>query len=137
MGGAGVLSLAAKTNVAINNNQSWSSLCLTSHTKRAHHRVHIIGVAYTQHIPSVSQVASAWIIAVRKIRLAFNGDVIVVVNPNQIIQLQMARDTASLAAHAFHHAAVTTNRVCAEIKNLKAWAIECCGQPLLCHRHAN
>ena len=49
----------------------------------------------------------------------------------------MARDTASFATHAFHHAAVTTNRVGAEIKNLKARAIECCGQPLLRHGHAN
>ena len=137
MRGAGVLPLASKTNMAVNNNQSWSTLGLAGHAKRAHNRVQVIRVANTQHIPSIPQIASAWIIAVRKIRLAFNGDVVVVVNPNQIIQLQMASDTSSLATYAFHHATVATNRVGAKIKNLKAWSIECRGQPFLRHRHSN
>ena len=69
------------------------------------------GIADPQHIPMVGEEARGDIFGKGDAGIAVDGDVIVVVDPAQIIQGEMAGERSGLRADAFHQAAVAANGI--------------------------
>src|SRR5262249_9352375 len=99
--------------------------------------VDIIGVADLQHVPSIGEKAGGDILGKSDARVAFDRDVVVVVNPTEVIESQMTGERCRLRADALHQAAVTAHRIDRVIKNVKAWGIVIGGEPLLRNCHAD
>src|SRR5712664_481265 len=85
--------------------------------------IQIVGIPYAKDVPSVRQKASCHIFGERNIGFALDGDVIVVVDPAEVIELQVPRKRSCLARDAFHHAAVAAERVNAIAEQFKIWLV--------------
>src|SRR5262249_24988939 len=68
-------------------------------------------------------------------RVAFDGDVVVVPNPTEIVESQMSGKRCRFRADTLHQAAVAAHRVDFVIENVKAWTIVAVREPLLRQRH--
>src|SRR5262249_171384 len=73
----------------------------------------------------------------RDIGFAFYGDVIVVVDPAEVIELQVSRDRGCLARDSFHHAAIAAERVNSIAEQFKTWLVVPRGEPLFGNSHAH
>src|SRR5262249_26788430 len=73
----------------------------------------------------------------RDARIAFDRDVIVVVNPAKVVQGQVARQRRRFGSHALHHAAITANRVDVVVEDLEVGTIVPVSEPRLGNGHAD
>src|SRR4029079_1323745 len=69
--------------------------------------------------------------------LALDSDAIVVVDPAQVVELEMAGERRSLRAHPFHQAAVAADRVDVVVEQVEARLVVAAGEPLAGDRHAD
>src|SRR5258708_28320481 len=88
-------------------------------TQRFLDAIEIVGIPYTNDIPSVGEKPAGDIFGERDIGFTFDGDAIVVVNPAKVIELQVPRNRGGLARDAFHHAAVAARRLDPILEPLK------------------
>ena len=89
----------------------------------------IVGVADARDVPAVADEARGDILAECQRGVAFDGDVVVVVDPAEIGEPQVTRERGSFAADAFHHAAVAGQRVDVVVDHLEARPIEVLRHP--------
>src|SRR5260370_8342049 len=68
--------------------------------------------------------------------LAFDGDVIVVMDPAEVIELEVPRDRGRLARDSFHHATVAAERVNAVPEQLKPRPVVSRREPFFGNGHA-
>src|SRR5258706_283259 len=61
--------------------------------------------------PAVRLVPLPDVLGEREVRFAFDGDLVVVVDGEDVGEAEMPGDARGLAAHAFHHVAVGAQRV--------------------------
>src|SRR6185437_10050511 len=73
----------------------------------------------------------------RNAGIAVNRDVVVIVDPAEVIEREMAGERRGLGAHALHHVAVATYRVDVVAEDLEIRAIVAAGEPRLGDRHAD
>ncbi len=105
--------------------------------ERVAETIQIIGITDTQDIPPVTQESRRHIFRESQRRIAFNGDVVVVVNPAQVRKLEMRRKRCRFAGHAFHHATVAAQRIHIVIKHREVGLVEVRGLPARRQRHAD
>src|ERR1035438_184927 len=67
--------------------------------------------------------------------VALDGDVVVVVEPDQVRQPKMASNRSSFIAHALHQISVPAERVDAVVEKIVAVFVVLRGQPALRDRH--
>src|SRR5258708_4220487 len=99
--------------------------------------VQIIGVTNACHVPTIGDEACCHIIGKGQGGIAFDGDVVVIINPAQVRELQMTGQRGSLVANTLHHAAVATDGVNVVIEHLKGGAVEVRSHPASGGSHAN
>ncbi len=99
--------------------------------RRAVHAVH------TLHMPAVRLEALGPIFRVGQIRAAFDGDVVVVIEIDELAQLEVAGQTGGLAGNALHQIPVPTDGVDVMVHHVEAGAVVALGQPALGHSHAH
>ena len=75
--------------------------------------------------------------SVNVIEGSLDGDVVVVVNPAQVVQAQVSRQGRRFGAHALHHATVTAHRVHSVVEQVKAGFVVAIRKEFLGHRHAD
>ena len=63
------------------------------------------------HVPAIAFEPRADIFAERQAGVAFNGDVIVVVDPAEVRKLQVSGQRGGFAGNSFHHVAVAADGV--------------------------
>ena len=97
--------------------------------------VQIVRVAHARYVPAVGEEARRHVLAECQRGVAFNGDVVVVVNPAQVRKPQVPRQRRRFARDAFHHAAVSAKRVHVEVEKLEPRLVVSRGQPLPRDRH--
>ena len=90
--------------------------------KRPRQHLSIVGIAHPQHVPAIAQEPRSHVFTERQRSIAFNGDVVVVVDPAEIGELQVSRHRRRFAADAFHHAAIAGQRVNVEVHHLESRA---------------
>ena len=135
---AGVLLVRrAIRDVAVHDDQRRPVVGCLKRAERPRQHLQIVGVAHPQHIPAIAQKPRGHVFTERQRRVAFNGDVVVVVNPAEIGELQVSRQRRRFAADAFHHAAVARQRVDVEVDHLEARPVEMLRHPARCQRHSD
>src|SRR5258708_12871454 len=104
-------------------------------TQRFLDAIEIVGIPYTNDIPSVGEKPAGDIFGERDIGFTFDGDVIVVVNPAKVIELQVPCNRGGLARDSFHHAAVAAERENPILDQLKIRTFESPPDPFFSLAH--
>ena len=87
--------------------------------------------------PAVRDKARRDVFAERPIGVAFDADLVVVVEPAEVIELQMPREARRFRGRAFHHASIAAQGVDVEVEHLEVGAVEMRAHPFAGHRHAD
>src|ERR1700756_3627397 len=97
--------------MAINDYDRWPAGGPHRSSEGIFNQVQVVGVRNAKHVPSVRQEPAGYVFRESDPRFPFDSDVIVVVDPAQVVELQMSRKRSRLARNAFHHAAVAAHRI--------------------------
>src|SRR5215469_4956814 len=80
----------AIADMAIQNDQSRPVLRIPENLQRVLDAVEIICIADSQHIPAIRKKSSSDILCKGDTSISFNRDVVVVINPAEVIEAQMS-----------------------------------------------
>ena len=104
---AGILFVRrAVSDVTIDNNQGGPILAVLKGSERTAEHFEVIRIADTRHIPAVRDKPRSHVLGEGQRSVAFDRDVVVVVNPAKIREPKVSRKRSSLAGYSFHHAAI-------------------------------
>ena len=99
VGGAGVLLVRrALADVAVDDDQRRPVARLLEDAEGPVEHVQVVGVADARDVPAVADEARGHVLAEGQVRVAFDGDVVVVVDPAQVGELQVPGERGGLAA---------------------------------------
>ena len=125
----------AVADVTVQDNERRTPLRLLEDVDCVLDTLQVVGVTDSQHVPSVGQESRLHIFGKGDPRISLDGDVVVVVDPAEIIEPQVSRQGCCFGADALHQAAVTANRVNVIVEDVEIGPIVTVGQPLLRDRH--
>src|SRR5262249_3751207 len=128
---------SAPCNVTVHNDQGWPLGLFEGCTDGMIEQIEIVRVAHTLNVPMVGHETLRDVVAKGEGRVSFDADLIVVVDPEKVAQLKVARQGSGFVRNAFHHIAISTNRVDTVIDDLVARTIEVRAQPSPRDRHSN
>src|SRR5262249_2340311 len=97
----------------------------------------VVGVADAQDVPVITEKAGGDVFRERDLRIALDGDVVVVPDPAKVVPPKRARPRPPLRRDAFHHATVAAHGVDAVVKDVEARPVVALGEPLLGDGHAH
>ena len=138
MGFGGVLFVRRTvTDVAVEHNERRPAFRLAEYRERVFDAVNVVGIADPQDIPTIREKSRGDIFGKRDTRIAFDADVVVVPNPTEIIEAEMAGQRGSFGRDAFHHAAVTANGVDVVVEDIEARVVVSVGEPFPGDGHAD
>jgi hypothetical protein len=92
----------AVTDVTVQNDERRPAFGLAEHLESALNSVHVIGIADAQHVPATGKEAPRHILSEGDVSIAFDGDVVVVENPAEVVEAQVAGERRSLRRDALH-----------------------------------
>src|SRR6476660_6972732 len=95
--------------MAVQNDECRATLGLVKDIQRLLDALDVIGIAYAQNVPPVAEEAGGDVLGEGDARVAFDGDVVVVVDPAEVIEAEMAGQRGGLRADPFHHATVAAD----------------------------
>ena len=107
---------------------------------RVGHRFDVVGIGDeidVEHLPILRREPRAHVFLEGDVRVALDGDVVVVVDENELAQRVRARKGAGLVGNPFLETAVAAQHVRIVIHHGEAGLIVFCGQMRLCERHAH
>src|SRR6516164_6709111 len=123
--------------MAVENDQGRPVSCLAEDRECLLDAFEIVGIADPQHIPMVGEKARGDIFGKRDAGLAVDGDMIVVVDPAQIIESKMAGERGRLRADALHQATVAAHSIDVVVEQIETGLVVMAGEPFPCDGHAN
>ena len=123
--------------MAIDDDQRRSVVRVFECREGALEQVEIVGVAHSGHVPAVAGEARCDVIAIGQGGVAFNGDVVVVVDPTQVGEFEVTRQRCSLVGQSLHQATIAAQRVDIVIKQGVAGTIEISRRPTRSDGHAD
>src|SRR6478752_5855430 len=123
--------------MAVQNDERGPAFRLLEYRERLFDSANVIGVANAQNVPAVSEKTRSHVFGECDVRVPFDADVIVVVDPAQAIETEMTGERSSFGSNAFHHAAVTADGVDVVIEDFKTWFVVSVGEPFLGDGHAD
>src|SRR5207247_316570 len=82
-----------------------------------------------QNVPSVSQEPGGNVLGEGDARVPFDGDVIVVVDPAELVETQVGGQRRRFRRNALHHAAISANRIDVVIEDLEPGPVATGGRP--------
>ncbi len=103
----------------------------------AGHRGRVVGVGDVDHVPAHRRQPGADVVAEREAGGALDGDVVAVVDPGQVAELQVPGDGGRLVGHALHHAAVAAQGVDVVVVQREPGLVVALRHEALRHRHAD
>src|SRR6267154_2057097 len=124
-------------DMTINDYDRWSARGARGIPERVLNAIQIVGIPDPNDVPSIRQKSPGDVFAERDIGFAFDRDVIVVIDPVQIIELQVPGKRGCLARGSFHHAAIAAEGVNAIAEQFKIWLVVTRGEPLFGNGHAH
>ena len=127
----------AVADVAVQDDEGRAILGLVKDVERVLDPVDVVGIAHPQRVPPVTQEPGRDVLRKGDARVAFDRDVVVVVDPAEVIEREMTRQRRRLRRHALHHVAIAANRVDVVPEDLEVGAIVAVGEPRLGNGHAH
>jgi hypothetical protein len=126
----------AVADVAVQNDESRTPLRVVKDVQGVLDAINVVGIAHAQNVPAITQKSGRDVLRKGDACVAFDGDVVVVIDPAEIVQGEMARQRRRFRSHALHHAAVAANRINVVTEDLEVGAIVTVGEPCLGNGHA-
>src|SRR5262249_37075544 len=99
------------TDMTVQNDKSRTAFRVPGDFERALDSVNVIGIAYAQHIPAIGEESRGYVLREGNVGIAFDGDVVVVVNPAEVIETEVSGEGGSFRRDPLHHAAIAADRV--------------------------
>jgi len=100
-------------------------------------RAQVVPVRHALHVPTVALEPLCRVVGEREVGLAVDGDTVVVVNPDQATELQVAGERARLVRDALHQVAVRREEIRVMLDDGMARPVEELCQVRFCERHAH
>ena len=97
----------------------------------------LVGVLHMGDVPPIGLEPLSHVLGEGDVRVAVNGHVVVVEDPAQVRQLEMASKRGGLTADAFHQAAFAAERVNIEVEDVEARLVVGSAKPFAGHGHAD
>src|ERR1700723_811564 len=123
--------------MTVENNECRATFRLPKDPERLFDTIDVVRIADSQDLSSVSNESCLNVFGERNARVAFDRDVIVVVNPAQVVEPEMSGQRCSLRCNTFHQAPVTTDCINVVVEDLEARSIVVVGEPFLRDCHAD
>ena len=136
-GGGALLRRCAVGDVAVDDDQRRAVLLARERFERAAQHLQVVGVAHPGDVPAIADEPGGDVLGERDVGRALDGDLVVVVDPAQVRQLQMRCQRSRFGRDAFHHAAVAGECVHVETEQLMSGAVVGGGEPVGGNRHAD
>ena len=138
MGSGGALSVGrAVPDAAVEHDERGPALGPPKDPQRVFDALHVVGVAHAQHIPAIGEEPGRDVLRERQVGAAFDGDAVVVPDPAEAIQAQVAGERRSLGADALHQAAVAADRIGVVVEHLEARSVVAVCEPSFGDGHAD
>ena len=122
----------AVADVAVDDDQRRPPLLAPEDLEGPGQQLQVVGVAHPGDVPAVADEAGRDVVAVGELGAAVDRDVVVVVDPAEVVQALVAGDRAGLSGDPLHQVAVAADRVDVEVEQLRA---EVRAEPLAADRH--
>src|SRR5262245_25595328 len=135
--GSVLLVRRAVADMAVQNDEGWAPLGLVKDVQGLLDPVDVVGVADAQNVPAVTEEPGGDVFGKGDACVAFDRDMVVVVNPAEIIEGEMAGKRCRFRTDALHHAAVTAYRINIVAEDLEAGPIVAVRQPCFGNGHAH
>ncbi len=104
---------------------------------RAIDRFDVVAVDVGDHVPAIGFEALGRVVSEPALDLAVNGDLVVVVERDELAQAERSGERAGLVGDSLHQAAVTDRHVGMVIDDAGGGAVEFGGKDAFCDRHAD
>src|SRR5215813_5816595 len=124
-------------DVTMHDDQSWPILGVCKRLVGARQLVKVVGIAHRDDVPAIRCEARANVLGKGELRRALDRDLVVVVDPAQIGELQMTSQGSRFTGDALHYVAIAAKGVYLEVEQRKVGAIECRREPAPGDRHAD
>mmetsp|Transcript_59253 Transcript_59253/g.130033 ORF Transcript_59253/g.130033 Transcript_59253/m.130033 type:complete len:222 (-) Transcript_59253:266-931(-) len=114
-------------------------LCLRlglCHCLLIHSGIMYIPIGNVQHIPALGCEDLCRVFTEGQVGPSIDGDLVVIVENDEFVQLQMSSQRRGLRTYTFHQAAITSQDKGVIVKKRKAFLVEACSQMCFCNRHA-
>src|SRR5262249_1560491 len=123
--------------MAIENDERGTFLRFAKDFESLLDALEVVCVTDTQDVPTVSQKSRLDILGESDARLTLDRNVIVIVDPAEVIETQVADERRCFRRNSFHQAAIAADGINVVIKDIKARAVVTMSEPLLgnCHSH--
>src|SRR5271170_2493369 len=115
--------------MTVENDERGTTLCLSERLKRVLNEVNIVRVTHSQDIPAIAEKPGGDVFGESDACCTFDGDVVVVVDPAEVVEAEMAGQRGRFGSNAFHHATIAADGVNVVIKNCETRLIKMVGQP--------
>ena len=125
----------AVRDVRVDDDQRGASDLAAERLERPREHLEVVRVGDPRDVPAVAGEPRGHVLAEREGGVPLDRDVVVVVHPAQVRQLEMARERGRLVRDPLHHAAVPRHRVHVEIEQLEVRPVVAGGQPSRRDRH--
>ena len=138
MGGGGVLLVGrAVGDVAVDDDQRGPVGRVLEHAEGALQHVEVVGVAHPRHVPAIAEKAHRHVVTEGERGMSLDRDVVVVVDPAQVRQLEMPGEGGGFVRDALHHAAVAAEGVDVVVEHREVGPVQVLAEPSARDRHAH
>src|SRR5262249_11846104 len=127
----------AIADVAVEDDEGRAALRLPKHIECLLDSLDVVGVAHAQNVPAVTEEPGGDVFGKGDAGVASDRAMVVVVNPAEIIEGEMAGKRCRFRTDALHHAAVTAYRINIVAEDLEAGPIVAVRQPCFGNGHAH
>src|SRR5262249_8110031 len=124
-------------DVTINYDKSRPVLRLLEDIECALQHFQVVGIAYARHVPAISEKARRNIVTECYVGMALDRYAVVVVDPAEVVELEMAGQRRGFVRDAFHHATVAAQGIDVVSEQLEAGAIVAGAKPSGGDRHSD
>src|SRR5262245_14737058 len=135
--GRGVLLVrGAVADVAVEDDQRGAPLRFAKDAESGLDAIEIVGVADTEDVPAVPLESGGDILCEYEARLTFDRDVVVVVDPAEVVEREMTGERRRFGRHALHQTAVAADDVHVVVENGEPRPVVMVGEPFLSDGHS-
>src|SRR5258705_10421062 len=128
--GGVVLVRGAVTDVAVQYDERGTPLRLPEDAESLLDAIEIVGVTHSQDVPPVGEEPRGDVLREGEARLSFDRDVVVVVDPAEVVQTQVTGQGGRFGRDALHQAAVSAHDVDVVVEDREARPVVPVGEPL-------
>src|SRR5207245_11471863 len=125
----------AVADVAVEDDERGAPLRLPEDAERVLDALEVVGVAHAKDVPAVGEKSRGDVLREGKARVALDRDVVVVVDPAQVVEAQVTGQRGRLGGNALHQAAISAHDVDLVVEDREARSLLTVGERLLGYGH--